>query len=146
MKKLNYSIQINASRETVWNTLWDDKTYRQWTSAFGENSHAESDWKQGSKILFLGNSDSGMVSKIAEKRAPEFMSFEHMGELKNGVEDMQTAKDKGWAGSHENYTLRENNDGTEVLVETDTAEEYVEMFSEMWPKALYLLKNIAEGK
>jgi hypothetical protein len=34
-------------------SMWDDSTYRQWTSAFSEGSHAVSDWKEGSKVLFL---------------------------------------------------------------------------------------------
>lgn len=29
MQKLNFSIVIKASKEKVWNTMLDDKTYRQ---------------------------------------------------------------------------------------------------------------------
>lgn len=129
----------------MWNTLWVDKTYRQWTSAFSENSHAVSDWNEGSKILFLDGKGAGMVSKIAEKRAPEFMSFQHLGEVKNGMEDFQSANAQGWAGSKENYTLVETDGKTELKIEADTIEEYEEMFSDMWPKALDALKKISEG-
>jgi uncharacterized protein YndB with AHSA1/START domain len=40
MQKLNFSTRINASKQKVWNTLWDDETYRLWTSAFAEGSYA----------------------------------------------------------------------------------------------------------
>jgi uncharacterized protein YndB with AHSA1/START domain len=75
MEKLNFNIVINATPEKVWKVLWNDDTYRKWTSAFAEGSHAETDWKQGSKVLFLDGKGEGMVSKIAESRPNEFMSF-----------------------------------------------------------------------
>jgi hypothetical protein len=52
MKQLHFSTDINAPRETVWNVLWNDATYRDWTSVFAEGSYAVSDWNEGSKIQF----------------------------------------------------------------------------------------------
>jgi len=49
---LHIEIDINATKEKVWDILWNDATYTQWTSIFCEGSHAVSDWKEGSKILF----------------------------------------------------------------------------------------------
>ena len=54
MQKLNFSIVINASKEKVWNTMLEDKTYRIWTEVFSKGSHFIGDWRKGSKILFLG--------------------------------------------------------------------------------------------
>ena len=46
MEKMNFSIDINAPKEKVWNVLWDDDSYRKWTSAFAEGSYAKTDnWK-----------------------------------------------------------------------------------------------------
>lgn len=64
MEKLDFSIDINAPKEKVWNVLWNDATYPQWTAVFTEGSHAESDWKEGSQILFLDGKGDGLVSKI----------------------------------------------------------------------------------
>jgi hypothetical protein len=89
MEKLHYDIAINATPEKVWKVLWTDKTYREWTSAFSEGSHAETDWKEGSKVLFLDGNGQGMVSKIAVNRPNEFMSFEHLGEVHEGKERRQ---------------------------------------------------------
>jgi hypothetical protein len=44
----------------------------------------------------------------------------------------------------ENYTFKEKNGTTEVIVEMDINDEYKEMFEGMWPKALQKLKELAE--
>ena len=64
METLKFHSTINAPKEKVWATLWNDNTYRQWTSVFSEGSYAESDWNEGSKILFLSPKGEGMFSVI----------------------------------------------------------------------------------
>jgi len=144
MEKLQFNIDINAPREKVWKTLFEDETYRQWTSAFSENSSAETDWKKGSKILFLDGTGQGMVSKVAESIPNEYMSIEHLGMLKDGVEDLDSDDVKAWAGAYENYTLKGDNGKTELFIESDITEEYKEMMANIWPKALNKLKELAE--
>jgi L-rhamnose mutarotase len=145
MEKLNYNIVINATPEKVWKVLWSDDTYRKWTSAFAEGSCAETDWKQGSKVLFHDGKGSGMVSRIAENRPNEYMSFEHLGEVKDGVEDTTSEKVKIWAGSHENYTLKNINGKTELTIDMDINEEFKEMFAQIWPVALNNVKQLSEN-
>lgn len=145
MEKINFSIEINAPKEKVWSTLWTDETYRKWTSAFSPTSYAVSDWKEGSKILFLDGEGNGMLSKIETLRPNEFMSFKHLGEMKNGLEDMESDKVKSWSGGLENYTLKEYDGKTELLVELDMQEEYKDMFSQMFPKALEQVKVLSEN-
>lgn len=148
MEKLKFSTTINAPKEKVWNALWEDANYRIWTAAFAEGSHAVTDnWKEGTKVLFLGpDNKSGMVSRVAANRENEFMSFEHLGEVRDGVEDTTSDKVKVWAGAHENYTLKEDNGKTDVLVELDmmAETEFIDYFSKTWPIALDNLKTLAE--
>lgn len=146
MQKINFSTKINATKEKVWKILWDNETYRKWTSVFTPGSYAESDWKEGSKILFLDGNGSGMVSKIETNRPNEFISFKHLGEVKNGVEDTESDKVKGWAGAHENYTLKQVNGITELSVDIDMNDEYKEMFMKIFPKALEQVKILSEKK
>lgn len=145
MEKLKFKTLINATPEKIWKVLWNDDTYRKWTSAFAEGSYAETDWKQGSKVLFLDGEGRGMVSRIAENRPNEYMSIEHLGEVKDGVEDTSSDKIKEWAGAHENYTLKKVNGKTELSIDMDITEEYKDMFSQMWPKALENVKNLSEN-
>jgi len=147
MEKSNFSVRINAPKEKVWKTLWDDSTYRQWTSPFMEGSYAETDnWKEGSKVLFLGPEGSGMVSTVAANRPNEFMSFKHLGEVKGGVEDTTSEKIKAWAGAYENYTLKETGGVTELVVEMDMAEDFKDFFTKTWPVALGKVKELSEKK
>ncbi len=146
MQKLNFSTSINASKEKVWQTLWDDANYRKWTSAFTEGSYAETDnWKEGTDVKFLDSKGSGMISRVAANRPNEYMSFEHLGEIKDGVEDRTSENVKEWAGAKENYTLKETNGVTTLAIDMDITDEYKDMFTEMWPKALEKVKALAEN-
>ncbi|SMO53837.1 SRPBCC family protein [Solitalea koreensis] len=145
MEKIKFSISINAPKEKVWKVLWDDATYRKWTSAFAEGSHAVTDWKEGSKVLFLDGKGSGMVSKVAMNKPNEYMSFEHLGIIKNGVEDTDSEEVKAWAGALENYTLIEADGLTSLAVDMDSNEEYKSYFMETWPNALEQIKRLAES-
>ena len=146
MEKSNFSVRINAPKEKVWKTLWDDSTYRQWTSPFMEGSYAVTDnWKEGSKVLFLGPEGSGMVSTVAANRPNEFMSFKHLGEVKGGVEDTTSEKVKAWNGAHENYTLKETGGVTDLVVEMDMTDEFKDYFTKTWPVALEKVKEISEN-
>lgn len=144
MEKLHFKETINASKEKVWKALWDDENYRKWTTSFSPSSFAESDWKEGSKILFIDDTRSGMVSRIEALRPNEYMSFEHLGEVRKGVEDTESDRVKPWAGAHENYTLNEADGKTELQVELDIDASYKETFEKMFPEALAQVKTIAE--
>ncbi len=147
MDTMNFSVAINAAKEKVWSTLWDDASYRKWTSVFSPTSYAVTDnWKQGTKVLFLDGEGSGMVSMIAENKPYQFMSIKHLGEVKNGVEDTTSEKVQQWNGALENYTLVETPAGTDIMIELigNLPAEFKEFFLSRWPKALALLKEIAE--
>lgn len=147
MEKLTFRISIDASREKIWDVLWNDVTYPVWTSVFMEGSGADTggqNWKKGSKVLFLSPEKDGMVSTVAENIPNEFMSFNHLGIVKGGVEDLDSEEARKWAGALENYTLRTVDGKTELTVETDIAEEYKDYFVDVWPKALDKVKELAE--
>lgn len=154
MEKLKFNIAIDAPAERVWDILWRDDTYRAWTKPFNEGSYAvpdskkdsytAKDWREGSKVLFLDGNGQGMVSTIARNIPNEYMSIRHLGMIDNGVEDTTSEKVSVWAGAMENYTLKTVNGKTELSIESDITEEYKDMFSKMWPKALETVKRLAE--
>ncbi|MGQ0738430.1 MAG: SRPBCC family protein [Bacteroidota bacterium] len=146
MQKINFSANINAPREKVWEVLWDLDAYQTWTKAFAEGSTVTTDnWKEGSKVLFHDGNGAGMVSEVAANRPNEYMSFRHLGMVKDGVEDTSSDEVKNWAGILESYTLKDENGITELSIDMDIAEEYKTMFDTMWPNALAILKGLAEG-
>src|SRR3989338_9148113 len=132
MRKLHFSILINAPREKVWHAMLDDKPYREWTTAFNHESYYKGDWSKGSKILFLGpdpktGKEGGMVSRIAENKPYEYISIEHMGIVQDGVEDTTSETARKWSRAFENYTFKEKDGKTEVLVDMEVENEYAEM-------------------
>ena len=146
MEKINFSTTIKAPKEKVWEILWNLDSYMAWTSAFTEGSYAKTDnWKEGSKVLFLDPKGNGMVSMVAANKPNEYMSFKHLGEVKDGVEDTTSEQVKVWAGSTENYTLKGEDGTTTLFVDMDITPEFKEMFEKMWPKALEKVKALSEG-
>jgi hypothetical protein len=143
MEKLNFSTTIHAPKEKVWSVLWDKDSYPKWTSVFAEGSDAISDWEEGSKILFVSGGE-GMVSRIETKRPTEFMRFEHLGMIKDNVEDTESEEVKKWAGAMEAYTLREENGKTLLAVDMDITPDFKDYFLTTWPKALEKVKELAE--
>lgn len=147
MEKITLSVTINAPKEKVWKILWNDDTYRKWTAVFSAGSHAVTDnWKQGSKVLFLDGNGSGMVSRVAENKPNEFMSFEHLGEVKDGAEDTTSDRVKQWSGSKENYTLKEEGNTTVLQLDMDITDEFKDYFLNTCPAALQNVKQLAEAE
>jgi len=144
MEKLQFRVSIDAPREKVWEVLWNDVSYSDWTSGFGEGSRVKTDWKKGSKVLFLGATDEGMLSMIEDNIPNEFMSFKHLGMIKDGVEDVTSDKVKEWNGALENYTLKNVNGKTELTVDMDITSAHKDHFQEIFPKALNRVKELAE--
>lgn len=144
METLHFNTTINAPREKVWEVLWNEDSYRQWTAVFAPGSDVKTDWKKGSKVYFHDGKGQGMVSRIEETKAPEFLSFTHLGSLKDGIEDYESEEVKKWAGAKENYTLKEVNGHTELTVDMDLS-DMKDYFLKTWPQALDKIKTLAEN-
>lgn len=147
MVNQQYSIVINAPPKKVWHSMLDPDTYQIWTAPFMPGSFYEGKWETGSKILFLVEDKkgmmSGMVSKIKESRPYELVSIEHKGVVEDGKEkEMEEL-----AGSLENYTLKEVDGKTEVIVDLRGPGEIDEEWQQeedIWSQALQILKEMAE--
>jgi hypothetical protein len=145
MKKLEFSIVIQAPRAKVWETMLADATYREWTSLFCEGSYYEGSWEQGQRIRFLGPGGSGMASVIAENRPHEYLSIKHLGMVSGGVEDTESDKVKSWSGALENYTFLPAGEGTELKIDLDVEADWEQFMLGAWPKALGKLKSLCEA-
>lgn len=144
MKKLEYSITIDAKPERVWDIIIGKDSYNEWTAVFAEGSSVETDWKKGSKALFLDGKGNGMVSKIVESIPGKFLSIQHLGEVKDGVEDPTTYQGEQWGDALENYVLEEVDGKTLWRVTMDMNEDYVQYMEDTWPLALKKVKEMAE--
>jgi len=152
MEKLHFSIVIDAPREKVWEVMLGEETYPLWTDVFMPGSYVMGDWSEGSKILFLAPDESGEISgtvfRVKENKPYEFVSIENIGMVKAGKEDIASKEATVYAGALENYTFKELDGSTEVLVEQfpvmDIQKDYKEMYQNMWQEALEKLKDLVE--
>jgi hypothetical protein len=128
--------------------MLDEKLYSDWTSAFSPTSRYKGSWEKGATIHFIGTdeqgNEGGMVSRIRENTPGRFVSIEHLGMLKDGRPVTGGEEVDAWSGALENYTFREENGKTRLLVDAETTLEYVDYFNTTWPKALERLKAICE--
>jgi len=141
MEKLHFDIQINAEAEKVWSVLWDDFSFRQWTSAFTEGSFYQGNLKENEIIKFLDPQNNGMFSKIVTLIPNQEIKFLHLGEIYNGVEAPQN-----WGEATEKYILTEDENTTHLKVEIQTLERFKSFFEEKFPDALSNVKHLSENQ
>lgn len=144
MEILDFKIEINAPKEKVWSVLWDDETYRKWTTVFCEGTYAVSDWKQGSKIHFLSPNGEGMNSVIDTKIDNEYIAFKHLSEIKNFEVMPVDDATKEWTGAMETYRLTEDKGVTVLEAKIDVVDKYVDYFKTTFPKGLEMVKKLSE--
>jgi hypothetical protein len=140
------SIEVNAPKEIVWEVLLDDKFTRIWYAEFSEGSHAETDWKVGSKAVFTDNSGCGLIATVVENNPFEFLQVQYTGYMNNGVEDYDSNIAKEVKGGLETYSLSEKDGVTNLSIECGMSEQMFETMSLAWDKALQKLKKLSESQ
>ena len=146
MKKLNYSVEINASKEKVWKTMIEPETYKQWAKAFSPDSQYKGEWKEGEHIIFFDPNMGGTKALMEEVRPYDYILSKHVSLVNKELtsEDTESDAAKSWIGSTEAYSFKEESEATKYSVEVNTHEGFVKMFEDSFPKALELLKGLCE--
>ncbi len=144
MHKHKFTINIQASKESVWSALWDDTTFRDWAGIIDEGTYIEGELREGNKIQFISSVNGYGVTSYIEKITPnEYILFKHMKDTKgHGTE----VRDDEWTGGSDSYTLTEHNGTTTLIVEMDLPREQEELFNIRVPQTLERIKVLAEGK
>lgn len=144
MKKLQFSVEIKAPREKVWNTLWEDKTFRDWANIIDEGQYMIGEIKEGNEVQFISAVSGYGVTSLIEKLAiNEFVSFRQMADTKDSGE---REREKEWTGGTESYSLAKNDGGTTLTVDIDVPPGQEETFKVRFPKALERVKILTEKK
>ncbi|MEC3879069.1 SRPBCC family protein [Parapedobacter sp. 10938] len=150
MKTLQFTKEIEATAQKVWDVLWNPGTYSKWTSAFNaddpEGGSMQTDWQVGGKTLFLSGSGNGMVATIKSIDEPYELVFEHLGEMIDGGEDAMSERVKAWAGSLEEYYLTEWNGVTTLRtsVQIPEGDDGEEIMDRGFTEGLEEVKRLAE--
>ncbi|MFH6963913.1 SRPBCC domain-containing protein [Flavobacterium plurextorum] len=144
METLEFIIKIKAPAEKVWDVLWNEETYKKWTSVFCEGSHTISNWNEGDKIHFMSPNGEGMYSIVETKTQNEYMAFKHLGEIKNFEEQPLDEETKKWTGAMETYRLIPEEEFTTLIAQVDVVEKYLDYFKETFPNGLEKVKELSE--
>jgi len=142
LNRLQFSIEIKADKERIWNALWDEHYYRDWAGVFFAGSYAVTDhWKEGSKVLFLSPDQSGIYSIIETHIPNSIMKFRHIGNVVKGKEQSLDDETKKWSGAMEMYSLTEGTEFNTLIVDIDVMDEHLDFMKNTFPKALEKIKN-----
>jgi|SRR5579872_937219 len=142
MKKMQFSIEIHSTKVRVWDTLWQDETFRQWASIIDPETYMVGDLKEGSEIQFISSSSGYGVTSLVEKLiVNEFLLLKHSVDTQN---DGKQEREEQWTGGQESYSLVEKNGITTLTVAFDVPPELEEEFKVSYPKALERVKVLAE--
>lgn len=146
MKLLEFKIDINASKEKVWNTMLQLETYKQWVGAGWPGSSYEGEWKQGQALRFGAPGQGGTYAEVRELSPYKHVHLEHTAAINaDDSLDRDSEMAKGWVGTTESYIFTENNGKTTVTVQMKTNPDWQEMFDEGMPPALEKLKELCES-
>lgn len=146
IKKLTFEVEIEANATTVWNKMWDKKSYTEWTTPFCVGTYFTGEIELGSRIHFIAPSFDGMYSDVFYLIPNKLIIFKHIGNLKDLKEQPVDAESEKWTASFETYKLNEVDGITTVTAEIDCLEEYINYMSDKFPLALQELKKISENK
>lgn len=140
---MQFQVEIRASKEKVWDTLWQDKTFRQWASIIDPGTYMVGELKEGNEIQFISSSSGYGVTSLVEKLIPnEFLLLRHHADTQdNGKQERANE----WTGGNESYTLTEKAGTTTLTATFDVPPELEEYFKINYPKALQQVKLLAEN-
>ena len=146
MKKLGYSIEIDAARSHVWKTMFEPGKYEQWVKAFSENSRFEGQWEAGATVRFVDPQLGGSKAILEIFEPHRCILAKHVAMItEEGNEETDSESAKQWIGTTEKYSFSESESKTILAIEMNTHPSFVEMFDACWPKALEKIKLLSEA-
>jgi len=142
MKEIKFSIEINAFKETVWDTLWDDATFRDWAGIIDPGTYMVGELKEGNEVQFISAENGyGVTSLVDTLVLHEFLLLKHQSDTQDTGTNERA---KEWTGGEESYLLQEADGVTTLSVKFDVPEEMVGYFEEACPRTLGRVKELAE--
>lgn len=141
MKEMQFQVEIHANQQKVWETLWQDKTLRQWAGIIDPGTHMVGELFEGNEIQFISGNGYGVTSLVEKLIDGEFVLLRHSADTKeNGKQE----REKQWTGGTESYSLLAKDGITTLTLASDVPPELEEYFKDNYPKALERIKVLAE--
>lgn len=149
MKTINQSIEIQATKETIWASIVNVNKYKVWAESFHEGSTFEGIWQKGAKLKFLANDEKGepmgMISEVVVFDHLKDISIQPLGFFGGGEEDFSSDELQKWTPTLESYHIETVSEGVQKFSVTQTVpDEYFDMLNDSWKPALEKLKEVCE--
>lgn len=142
MNEMQFQIVIHAPKEKVWDTLWQDKTFRQWAGIIDPGTYMDGALQEGNEVQFISAENGYGVTSLVDKLVPnEFLLLKHQADTQ---ESGSQEREKEWTGGKESYALTERDGTTTLTVAFDIPPQLEEYFAANYPKALERVKILAE--
>lgn len=138
---MKFSVEINAPKEKVWDTLWQDKTLREWAGIIDSGTHMVGELKQGNEVEFISGNGYGVTSLVEKLTPNEFLLLKHRADTQDKG---KKEREKEWTGGQESYTLAEKVGTTTLTTAFDVPPEMEDYFKDKYPKALDRVKVLSE--
>lgn len=143
MKQLQFSIAIHATKETAWDTLWQDESLREWAGIIDPGTRMIGDLKEGAEVQFISGNGYGVTSLVEKLVAGEMVVLRHRADTQD---EGKREREKEWTGGEERYSLAERDGITTLTVAFGVPPEMEDYFKTNYPKALERVKMLAERK
>ena len=140
---MQFTIEIHATRERVWDTLWQDETLREWAGIIDPGTYMVGELKVGNEVQYISGNGYGVTSLVEKLVAGEFLLLRHSADTKDSGKE---EREKEWTGGTESYSLAEKDGTTTLTVAFDVPPDLEEYFKINYPKALERVKILSERK
>src|ERR1700733_8944007 len=100
MKEMQFTVDIKATKERVWDALWQDETLRQWAGIIDPGTHMIGELKEGNEIQFISGNGYGVTSLVEKLTLSEFVLLRHTADTQD---DGKGERAKQWTGGQESY-------------------------------------------
>ena len=131
------SIRIKASLKNIWNVVLHPD--HQWGLAFGGGATAETDWKEGSPIIWRDLQNNIGANGIVEIHQPEkYLQLRY-------YDDVQPKPGATLGHYYEKFRMASDHDEYILSIEIGKMEkQHIPFHQQMWDNAIRTIKELAE--
>lgn len=131
------SVRISASLKDIWNVILNPDN--QWGLAFGGGATAETDWKEGSPIIWRDTLNNIGANGIVEVHQPE----EHL--RLHYYDDVEPKPEATLGNYYEKFSVVPDKDEYILSIEIGKIDRRdIPSHQAMWDKAISIIKELAE--
>lgn len=133
----NKSIRIRASLKNIWDIVLNPNN--QWGTAFGGGAIAETDWNEGTLIIWRdAENNIGAIGVVEVHRPEEYLQLHY-------YDDVEQKPETALGDYYEKYRIVPDKDGYILSIEVGKmAKSDIPFHQKMWDDAINIIKELSE--